>query len=99
MPFGLLAPRSWLPSLCPLVYLLPDFGYPLYALWFTCSQILATLFMPFGLLAPKDFLFILLLYHFTMNVPDERYLKNNSRMPGSVLILTWGSIIFVIILH
>jgi hypothetical protein len=33
-----------------LVYLLPDFGYPVYALWFTCSQILAILFMLFGLL-------------------------------------------------
>jgi hypothetical protein len=56
MPFGLLAPK--------------DFGHPLYALWFTCSQrfwqsslcslvymlpkILAILFMLFGLHAPKD---------------------------------------------
>ena len=27
------------------------------------------------------------------------YLRNNSRMPGSMLILTWVGIIFVIILH
>jgi hypothetical protein len=27
------------------------------------------------------------------------YLRNNSRMPGSMLILTWVSIIFVIILQ
>ena len=26
-------------------------------------------------------------------------LRNNSRMPGSMLILTWVGIIFVIILH
>jgi hypothetical protein len=53
MPFGLLAPRFWLSCLCPLVYLLPDFGYRVYAFWFTCSQILAIMFMPFGLLAPR----------------------------------------------
>jgi hypothetical protein len=29
----------------------------------------------------------------------QKYLRNNSRMPGSMLILTWVSIIFVIILH
>jgi hypothetical protein len=28
-------------------------GYPVYAFWFTCSQILAIMFMPFGLLAPR----------------------------------------------
>ena len=27
------------------------------------------------------------------------YLRNNSRMPGSMLIVTWVGIIFVIILH
>jgi amino acid transporter len=39
-----------------LVYLLPGFGYPVYALWFTCSQILVIVFMPFGLLAPRFWL-------------------------------------------
>jgi hypothetical protein len=33
--------------------LLPDFSYPVYALWFTCFQILAMLFILFGLLAPR----------------------------------------------
>jgi hypothetical protein len=36
-----------------LVYLLPDFSYPVYALWFTCFQTLAILFILFGLLAKK----------------------------------------------
>jgi hypothetical protein len=43
MPFGFLAPRFWLSFLCPVVFLLPDFGYPFHALWFSCSQILAIL--------------------------------------------------------
>jgi hypothetical protein len=37
-----------------------------------------------------------------LKVPDTLrifYLRNNSRMPGSMLILTWVGIIFVIILH
>ena len=69
--FGLLAPRFWLYSVySSLVYLLPDFVYALwfiavYALRFTCSQILAIfclcslvyfLFMLFGLLAPRFWL-------------------------------------------
>jgi hypothetical protein len=36
--------------------LLPDFGYPIEALWFSCSQILAILFRPFGILAPRFWL-------------------------------------------
>jgi membrane protein required for beta-lactamase induction len=39
-----------------LVFLLPDFGYPVEALWFSCSQILAILFRPFGFLAPRFWL-------------------------------------------
>jgi hypothetical protein len=57
MLFGILAPN--------------DFGYPVYAVWYSCSQrfwlsclcclvfllptILAILFMLFGILAPNDF--------------------------------------------
>jgi hypothetical protein len=45
-PFGFLAPRFCLSCLGPLVFLLPDFGYPVEALWFSCSQILSILFRP-----------------------------------------------------
>jgi hypothetical protein len=38
MPFGLLAPRFLPACLCLLVYLLPYFGYPVYALWFRHKQ-------------------------------------------------------------
>jgi hypothetical protein len=31
----------------------------------------------------------------TCRVTDKLYLRNNSRMPGSMLILTWVGIIFV----
>jgi hypothetical protein len=33
MHFGLLASRFWVSCLCLLVYLLPDFGHHVYALW------------------------------------------------------------------
>ena len=35
----------------------------------------------------------------SINVHKTHYLRNNSRLPGSMLILTWVGIIFVIILH
>jgi hypothetical protein len=54
-PLVYLLPDFGYPVYSPLVYLLPDFDHPAYALWFTCSQILVILFMPFGLLVPKDF--------------------------------------------
>jgi hypothetical protein len=50
--FGFLAPRFCLPCLGSLVFLLPDFGCHVEALWFSCSQILAVLLRPFGFLAP-----------------------------------------------
>ena len=39
--------------------------------------------------------------YLTLNLPVHQrvQLRNNSRMPGSMLILTWVGIIFVIILH
>ena len=63
MPFVFLAPRCWLSCLYHLVFMLPKiciktkvacFGSPVYTICFSCSQMLALLFIPFGFLAPKD---------------------------------------------
>ena len=43
-------------NLSPPQVTLANFGYPVQTLWFTCSQILAILFRPFGLLAPRFWL-------------------------------------------
>jgi hypothetical protein len=51
--------------------LLPDFGYPVYALWFTCSQILAILFILFGLLASR--LWLSCLFSLVYLLPDFGY--------------------------
>jgi hypothetical protein len=48
--------RFWLSYLYPLLYLLPDFDYHIYTLYFTCSQILTIIFIPFSLLAPRFWL-------------------------------------------
>ena len=43
--------------LLPQAYMtLADFSYPVQALWFSCSQILALLFRPYGFLAPRFWL-------------------------------------------
>ena len=43
--------------LLPRVYVTLDgFDYPIYALWFYCSQILAIPYMPFGFIAPRFWL-------------------------------------------
>jgi hypothetical protein len=38
----------WLSCLYHLFFLFPDFGSPVYTICFSCSQILALLFIPFG---------------------------------------------------
>jgi hypothetical protein len=46
IPFVFLAPRIWISCLYHLFFLLPDFGSPVYIFCFSCSQILALLFIP-----------------------------------------------------
>jgi hypothetical protein len=53
-----------------LVFLLPDFGYPVYGLWFSCSQISAILFTVFDSLVPKGFYIIL--SHFGSVLPKNK---------------------------
>jgi predicted RNA-binding Zn-ribbon protein involved in translation (DUF1610 family) len=65
IPFVFLAPRCWLSCLFHLVFLLPKiciktkvayFGSLVYTICFSCSQILALLFIPFVFLAPRCWL-------------------------------------------
>jgi hypothetical protein len=40
---------------------------------------------------------IKIIFYFVKVIVTSTYLRNNSRMPGSMLILSWVGIIFVII--
>jgi hypothetical protein len=42
---------------------------------------------------------IKIIFYFVKVIVTSTYLRNNSRMPGSMLILSWVGFIFVIILH
>jgi hypothetical protein len=63
-----LAPRIWLSCLYHLFFLLSDFGSPVYTICFSCSLILALLFIPFVFLAPGFWLSCLC--HLFFLLPD-----------------------------